>query len=630
MFIVRARAADARSRHPARRRPGGHARGARRPARRAGARAGAGGRRARERDRACGRDRHRGAARSAPRRRRGPQGYGLGFTADVPLDRGVRRAARARVPDLGRDEATADGRSWRAVQVHGLLPDPFPLPGEHAHAGRDGPRDRGRRRRRWRKIPAVAKAATRKAGGSMVVVTEYGFDAAAWRARRGRRARRVLGRGRHRRPRLVQAPARARPARSCTTTARAGVRRIVARGRRRLRSRSATSRSSSARRRDRQRARLARAQPRRRARPGSSCSISDSPRCDPGRARRPRRARSPPRARAHASSCARGAITIPSSSPTTTSPGETRTPPNSDRPADARRDVARPAIGTVPRAHSGRSGKPAAVAHVAVDDDPAQPAPPRLGGQQLAERRQRRARRPARRARRPAPPRRSRTAPRGTRPPRRRCTPGRTSRAVVSGRIAGSTTGSDLSTSHSVLTGNRARALHARQGTQGPLEQRWTGASRAAVDPRGAGRTGSRRASAVAARRCRRLTACAAPSAAARRRAASCTASRRRRRRALGAALGAVGSTTPRGLPHWSCDRAATPAVMRTGPRGPRRGRARRDRATAAIPGSRSRVGRGWADAGVPPYAAVWTRLAAIASSFVCGVADSSLPRGCA
>ena len=30
--------------------------------------------------------------------------------------------------------------------------------------------------------PAVAKAATREAGDSMVVVTDYEFDAAAWRA----------------------------------------------------------------------------------------------------------------------------------------------------------------------------------------------------------------------------------------------------------------------------------------------------------------------------------------------------------------------------------------------------------------------------------------------------------------
>ena len=35
------------------------------------------------------------------------------------------------------------------------------------------------------KIPVVAKAATRKAGRSMVVVTEYDFDAASWRAAAG-------------------------------------------------------------------------------------------------------------------------------------------------------------------------------------------------------------------------------------------------------------------------------------------------------------------------------------------------------------------------------------------------------------------------------------------------------------
>ncbi len=35
------------------------------------------------------------------------------------------------------------------------------------------------------RIPAVAKAATRDPGDSMVVVTEYEFDAAAWRAQAG-------------------------------------------------------------------------------------------------------------------------------------------------------------------------------------------------------------------------------------------------------------------------------------------------------------------------------------------------------------------------------------------------------------------------------------------------------------
>jgi hypothetical protein len=35
------------------------------------------------------------------------------------------------------------------------------------------------------KIPALAKVATRKPGRSMVVVTEYEFDAATWRAAAG-------------------------------------------------------------------------------------------------------------------------------------------------------------------------------------------------------------------------------------------------------------------------------------------------------------------------------------------------------------------------------------------------------------------------------------------------------------
>ena len=49
------------------------------------------------------------------------------------------------------------------------------------------------------KVPAVAKAATRDAGGSMVVVTDYEFDAAAWRARRGPRPGRARGPRQHRR-----------------------------------------------------------------------------------------------------------------------------------------------------------------------------------------------------------------------------------------------------------------------------------------------------------------------------------------------------------------------------------------------------------------------------------------------
>jgi hypothetical protein len=80
--------------------------------------------------------------------------------------------------------AEAGGRAWRAVHVHGLLPDPFPVPtsarppgvGDRLGAAAAGVLTR---------VPAVARAATRKAGGSMVVLTDYAFDVAAWRAGAG-------------------------------------------------------------------------------------------------------------------------------------------------------------------------------------------------------------------------------------------------------------------------------------------------------------------------------------------------------------------------------------------------------------------------------------------------------------
>ena len=114
-----------------------------------------------------------------------PQGYGLGFASDADLEETSRELRALGFPTSAATRAVADGRAWRAVQVHGLLPDPFPIPtstrppgvGDKLTAGLAGVLAR---------VPPVAKAATRKAGASMVVVTDYEFDAAAWRAGAGR------------------------------------------------------------------------------------------------------------------------------------------------------------------------------------------------------------------------------------------------------------------------------------------------------------------------------------------------------------------------------------------------------------------------------------------------------------
>src|SRR4029079_15228218 len=80
--------------------------------------------------------------------------------------------------------AVADGRAWRAVQVHGLVRDPLPVAPSAEPTGR-GDRISGGLAGVLSKVPAVATAATRDAGGSMVVVTDYEFDAGAWRAGAG-------------------------------------------------------------------------------------------------------------------------------------------------------------------------------------------------------------------------------------------------------------------------------------------------------------------------------------------------------------------------------------------------------------------------------------------------------------
>ena len=113
-----------------------------------------------------------------------PQGYGLGFTSDTDLEETSRELRALGFPTSAPARAVADGRAWRALQVHGLLPDPFPVPTSAKPPG-VGDRITGGLAGVLSKVPAVAKAATRDAGASMVVVTDYEFDAAAWRAGAG-------------------------------------------------------------------------------------------------------------------------------------------------------------------------------------------------------------------------------------------------------------------------------------------------------------------------------------------------------------------------------------------------------------------------------------------------------------
>ena len=113
-----------------------------------------------------------------------PHGYGLGFTSDGDLEEASRELRALGFPTSAPARAVADERAWRAVQVQGLMPDPFPLPTSAKPPG-VGDRITGGLAGVLSKVPAVAKVATRDAGGSMVVVTDYEFDAAAWRAGAG-------------------------------------------------------------------------------------------------------------------------------------------------------------------------------------------------------------------------------------------------------------------------------------------------------------------------------------------------------------------------------------------------------------------------------------------------------------
>jgi hypothetical protein len=107
----------------------------------------------------------------------------------APLDDAIVRLRELGFPTSVAPRVTAgsgdERRSWRATQVHGLLPEPFPAPVSTRRPGfadRIGEALGGAMMR----IPALARAATRRAGASMVVVTEYGFDVDAVRASAGK------------------------------------------------------------------------------------------------------------------------------------------------------------------------------------------------------------------------------------------------------------------------------------------------------------------------------------------------------------------------------------------------------------------------------------------------------------
>jgi hypothetical protein len=117
-----------------------------------------------------------------------PHGYGVGFVADAPLAE-VSRTLRSlgfptSAPLRGRAGPRGRRRTWEAIQVHGLLPDPFPAP-TRLRPPWAGDRIVTAAGAVLARVPALARLATREAGRSMVVVTEYGFDAERWRRAAG-------------------------------------------------------------------------------------------------------------------------------------------------------------------------------------------------------------------------------------------------------------------------------------------------------------------------------------------------------------------------------------------------------------------------------------------------------------
>jgi hypothetical protein len=117
-----------------------------------------------------------------------PAGYGLGFTATEDLwtvAAQLRRQGLATSLPVGAAAgAGADRRRWSALFVAGLLPEPFKVPFSTTPPGRLA-RASALLAGQLARIGPVAAAASRNAGRSMVVVTEYGFDAEGWRRRAG-------------------------------------------------------------------------------------------------------------------------------------------------------------------------------------------------------------------------------------------------------------------------------------------------------------------------------------------------------------------------------------------------------------------------------------------------------------
>ena len=79
---------------------------------------------------------------------REPHGYGVGLVADVRLDEAIAQLRALGFATSPAPRVTvgngAERRAWRATQLRGLLPDPFPVPAAPAGRGSSTARSRPR------------------------------------------------------------------------------------------------------------------------------------------------------------------------------------------------------------------------------------------------------------------------------------------------------------------------------------------------------------------------------------------------------------------------------------------------------------------------------------------------------